>query len=99
MFLLDVDIGREREFVLDSSAIVINFRSTQPDDNHPDSPEELGALINAARQADDNLFRAGRLYRSTDPELRNSVIAVDTQLSSHHRSPQSAAQHSLRRPA
>ena len=38
------------------------------------------ALINAARVADRMVLEVGGLYRSTDPELRNSVIAIETQL-------------------
>lgn len=77
VYLLDVPIGSERrEWVLDSNAIVINFRSSNAD-NRPGSPEELGALINVAREADGRILRVGQIYRS---DLHNDIIAIDTQL-------------------
>ncbi len=77
VYLLDVPIGSERrEWVPDSNAIVINFRSGSAG-NRPDSPEELGALINVAREADGRILRVGAIYRS---DLHNDLIAIDTQL-------------------
>lgn len=76
VYLLDVPAGSEREWVLDPNAVVVNFRSSNAT-RRPDSPEELGALINVAREADGRILRVGAIYRS---DLHDDLIAIDTQL-------------------
>ena len=76
VYVMDVPVGSEREWVLDPSAMVINLRPAIPE-RRPASSAELGALINAARGAEGRILRVGGIYRSS---LQDSVIAIDTQL-------------------
>ncbi|MBI3324578.1 MAG: GNAT family N-acetyltransferase, partial [Candidatus Omnitrophica bacterium] len=80
VYVMDVPLGSERrEWIRDPQAIVINLRPAGPK-GRPGTPQELGALINVAREADERILQAGPIHRSSDPELRNAVIAIDTQL-------------------
>lgn len=80
VFVVAVPHGSELEERINAAGgIVVNLYGSPPN-QRPESARELGALINAARAADGRVLEVGGLYRSTDPELRNSVIAVDTQL-------------------
>jgi len=89
VYLVDLPIGSERrEWILDKSALVINFRGA-PLESRPETLGELGGLINVAREvnraaqaADEKVLQMGRFqfHRSTDPETRNRLFALEGQV-------------------
>ncbi len=74
VYVMNVPIGSEREWVLNPVSLILNFRSAAPD-GYPETPRELGAFINIARKADGMVLRITTLYRS-----KTDIIALGTQV-------------------
>jgi len=71
IYLLKVAPGQEREWVMDSSALIVNFTTADPELGIR-SPGQLAALINVARRADGRVLRIGGIYRS-----QRDIFALD----------------------